>query len=43
MFLQCLITLAMGGNGVSRPGGNLGFRGLRFRGCRAGTKGLGPG
>ena len=25
MFLQCLSTLVMGGNGLSRPGGNLGF------------------
>ena len=29
VFLQCLTTLVMGGNGLSRPGGNLGFTGLR--------------
>ena len=26
VYLQCLTTLVMGGNGLSRPGGNLGFR-----------------
>ena len=26
VFLQCLTTLVMSGNGLSRPGGNLGFR-----------------
>ena len=26
VFLQCLTTLIMGGNGLSRPGGKLGFR-----------------
>ena len=26
MYLQCLTTLVRGGNGLSRPGGNLGFR-----------------
>ena len=26
VFFQCLPTLVMGGNGLSRPGGNLGFR-----------------
>ena len=26
VFLQCLTTLVMGGNGLSRLGGNLGFR-----------------
>ena len=33
VYLQCLTTLVMGGNGLSRPGGNLGFRvqGSRFR------------
>ena len=31
VYLQCLTTLVMGGNGRSRPGGNLGFRGLGFR------------
>ena len=24
-YLQCLTTLVMGGNGLNRPGGNLGF------------------
>ena len=28
VYLQCLTTLVMGGNGLSRPGGNLG---LKFR------------
>ena len=31
VYLQCLTTLVMGGNGLSRPGGNLGFRILGFR------------
>ena len=33
VFLRCLTTLVLGGNGLSRPGGNLGFRvqGLRFK------------
>ena len=26
VFLQCFTTLVVGGNGPSRPGGNLGFR-----------------
>ena len=26
VHLQCLTTLVMGGNGLSRSGGNLGFR-----------------
>ena len=30
VFLQCLTTLIMGGNGLSRPGENLGFRVLGF-------------
>ena len=25
VYLQCLTTLVMGGNGLSRPGGNLGL------------------
>ena len=33
LFLQCLTTLVLGGNGLSRPGGNFGFKvqGLGFR------------
>ena len=33
VFLHCLTILVMGGNGLSRSGGNLGFRvwGLGFR------------
>ena len=30
-YLQCLTTLVMGGNGLSRPGEYLGFRDLGFR------------
>ena len=26
VYLQCMTTLVMGGNGLSRPGGNLGLR-----------------
>ena len=26
VYLQCVTALVMGGNGLSRPGGNLGFR-----------------
>ena len=26
VYLQCLTTVVMGGNGLSRPGGNLGLR-----------------
>ena len=28
VYLQCLTTLVMGGNGLCRPGGNLGVEGL---------------
>ena len=31
VFLQCLTTLVLGGNGLSRPGGNLGFKVLGSR------------
>ena len=31
VFLQCP-TIVMGGNGLSRPGGNLGFRACRVQG-----------
>ena len=43
VYLQCLTTLVMGGNGLSRPGGNLGFRigGLEFRRFGASCFGLG--
>ena len=32
VFLQCLATLVMGGNSLSEPGGNSGFRVQGFKG-----------
>ena len=34
VFLQCLTTPVVGGNGLNRPGGNLGFRVVGVQGLR---------